>query len=251
VLLAGGTIQEIQPTGQFFASPQTRAGREFVATGTCSDPSPDARVEELEPCAVVGLRPPATGKPVASASIGPRGFVWLLEGKLAGTAQPGVVADIRTDLQSLRRVGVTDLISLTETPLDSSSLRTYGITAHWFPIPDSRAPTIPQAREICSKIDALLHADAVIAVHCRAGLGRTGTILVAYLIWCGRTAIDALETARRFEPKWVQSEHQVKFLESFAADRPVPMQSTQLPTPPRVPTTALPESPTGVTPTTR
>jgi atypical dual specificity phosphatase len=48
-------------------------------------------------------------------------------------------------------------------------------------------------------------------------LGRTGTILATYLIWEGAEALSALETVRRVEPRWVQSEEQVAFLERFAS----------------------------------
>jgi len=53
-------------------------------------------------------------------------------------------------------------------------------------------------------------------VHCRAGLGRTGTVLAAHLIWEGKGSLSALEYVRRIEPRWVQSEAQVKFLEAFS-----------------------------------
>lgn len=43
--------------------------------------------------------------------------MWLLEGRLAGTPQPGVVADIESDLQALRRVGVTDLDNSRSDPI--------------------------------------------------------------------------------------------------------------------------------------
>jgi atypical dual specificity phosphatase len=79
------------------------------------------------------------------------------------------------------------------------------------------APSLTQALDLCRKIERALRDEKVVAVHCRAGLGRTGTILAAYLIWEGHEALDALETVRRVEPRWVQSEPQVAFLEEFAA----------------------------------
>ena len=223
-LLAGGVIQEVRSTKDFFDSPGTPASREFIDHGTCSEPSPDARSEDLD----TGIRPRMRRAPerayVASEAVGPRGFVWLLPGKLAGTPRPGVVADIDYDLDALKRVGVTALISLTSTSLDEDKLADYGIKSHWFPIPDMGAPSIVLAERICTTIDRLLRQGEIVAVHCRAGHGRTGTVLVAYLIWQGRTAIDALETARRFEPKWVQSETQINFLEELSHElHPAPI----------------------------
>lgn len=216
-LIAGGIVQETAPTDVFFQAACTEHAREFIATGTCSAPSPDANAADLSTGVRPKLRPLPANIPPPSESLGPRGFVWLKPGKLAGTPRPGVVVDIERDLEALKRVGVASLISLTMTPVDPAPLERYGIVAYWYPIPDMCAPSIETAREICHKIQCLTDHNHTVAVHCRAGLGRTGTILVAYLIWCGESAIQSLETARRFEPKWVQSQAQIDFLEQFAA----------------------------------
>jgi atypical dual specificity phosphatase len=78
------------------------------------------------------------------------------------------------------------------------------------------APGLGQAVELCRQIDAFITQGNAVAVHCRAGLGRTGTILACYLIWEGMEALDALEAARRIQPNWVQSTQQAEFLEDFA-----------------------------------
>jgi len=56
----------------------------------------------------------------------------------------------------------------------------------------------------------------VVAVQGYAGLGRTGTILAAHLLWKGMGFDNALEYVRRVEPHWVQSQSQVEFLREFA-----------------------------------
>jgi atypical dual specificity phosphatase len=80
-------------------------------------------------------------------------------------------------------------------------------------------PTLAQAVSLCEAIDLALSANDVIAVHCLAGLGRTGTVLAAYWLWRNRgsvSAVRALEYVRQVEPGWVQSGAQVNFLEDFA-----------------------------------
>ena len=56
---------------------------------------------------------------------------------------------------------------------------------------------------------------ASVAIHCRAGLGRTGTLLAAVLIYEGFAALDAIERVRRVQPRFVQSQSQAEFLERF------------------------------------
>src|SRR5690606_32154863 len=105
-----------------------------------------------------------------SEALGPRGFAWLLPGRLAGTPRPGVVGDVDYDLTALRRVGVSALVSLTRQPLAAQDLERANLRAHWYPIPDMGAPTLDQAMEICRCIDRLLGDGEAVAVHCRAGL---------------------------------------------------------------------------------
>lgn len=216
VLLAGGRIQEHGPARDFFAMPQTTAGREFIRSGGCSLPSPDARPEDLDEDMPPPPPLPAEAQTFVSDVFGPRGFLWLKQGRLAGTPMPGIVQDLDYDLTALRRVGVTWLLNLTERAPDRPLLATYDLSCAWYPIDDAEAPGIIQGISICTQIERLLAEGEVVAVHCRGGLGRTGTVLAAYLIWEGSKALDALEAVRRVEPRWVQSEVQVRFLEKFA-----------------------------------
>jgi atypical dual specificity phosphatase len=215
-LLAGGVIQEANTIPHFFDSPQSRAAREFVNYGSCTAPAPDADPEGLDDC-IEPLQPlPELARRPSPRASGPRGFLWLKRCLLAGTPRPGIVAELEHDLQALTRAGISALISLTERPMDPAPLLAHGIQHVASPIPDMCAPGLGQAVELCRRIDAFIAQGSAVAVHCRAGLGRTGTILACYLIWEGMEALDALEEARRIQPNWVQSTEQAEFLEDFA-----------------------------------
>ena len=65
------------------------------------------------------------------------------------------------------------------------------------------------------QIEQLLKQKRCVAIHCRAGLGRTGTLLAAQLIYEGKSALIALERVRNVEMRWIQSESQVAFLADY------------------------------------
>lgn len=215
-LIAGGWVQEVQKTEDFFSNPVSDAAKTFVQTGSCSVPSPDAKPEHVAPEFVPFIRkPPKEATQYKSHVLGPNGFMWLKKGKLAGTPRPGLLVDKERDLKALKRVGVTYLISLTQKPLDEKKCLNFGIKIIRSPILDMHAPELEQAMDICQQITELLESNEVVAVHCRAGLGRTGTLLAAQLIYEGQSALEALEISRGIESRWIQSDVQLEFLENF------------------------------------
>lgn len=193
-----------------------------------SSPNPIAAPESAsaqQDEAVSALPEPATTDPEPASPIpgsefrptgkGPRGFHWLIPGSLAGTPEPGVMHDLDYDLSLLRSAGITLLVTLTETPLDDEALEAQGLKSLFFPIVDMHAPSQRAAYDLCGLIDLQLARGERIAFHCKAGLGRTGTLLCSYLIWKGESAESALRRARRVEPAWVQSKEQEQFLSDF------------------------------------
>ncbi|MFC3217140.1 hypothetical protein [Comamonas sp. JC664] len=113
---------------------------------------------------------------------GPRGFAWLVPGKLAGTPLPGVVNDTDVDMQALKRCGITVLVSLTENDIDQAALARNGLRMCICPCM-TRAALVSQLQMLMLKMKRLLLAGDVLAVHCLAGLGRTGTVLAAWLVF--------------------------------------------------------------------
>lgn len=216
-LLAGGAVQTQAPAPQFFAAPATPVAADFVRTGSCALPSPGARPEDIDESmrALLPVLPEAATRYVRE-SLGPRGFLWLKKGLLAGTPRPGIVQDLDYDLEALQRVGVTTLVSLTTKPVDPAALARFGIQGLWMPIPDMHAPGFEETERMCRRVAGLMTDGQAVAYHCRAGLGRTGTMLAAHLIMEGQSGLQALESVRRIEPRWVQSDEQVQFLERFS-----------------------------------
>lgn len=225
VLISGGKVQESGSGADFFLAPRSEAGRIFIRSGSCPECSLEPVAGEEEDYAMESLQPPpradalAPALTVKSRFMGPRGFVWLIPGRLAGTPWPGIVRETDEDLDALRNVGITRLVSLTEIPFDEAQAARFGIRCANVPIPDMHAPTLAAAWDFCRNTDQWLHAGETVAIHCKAGLGRTGTLLAVYWLWTGHgeySAIQAIEYVRRMESGMIQSQAQVDFLSEFA-----------------------------------
>lgn len=225
-LLAEGRIQETAPTAEFFASPRSEVARRFVRTGGYarpaspldeaaagrSAPAADARGAPAEE--VRRPVPGAAGTP--SRFAGPRGFFWALPGKLAGVPRPGIVAELKEDLEGLARLGVGVLVTLEETrTVDPAALRAFDVSQIHFPIPDQGVPAVDAALELCREVDELLGRGRAVAFHCRAGLGRTGTMLACQLVRMGAGAAAAVERVRQLNHRCIQTDEQAQFVKQF------------------------------------
>lgn len=177
---------------------------------------------------LVSLPPPSRDGVAQASTVGkvhyhsggaPRGFNWIVPGKVAGCPAPGVSASIDYDLELLARTGVTRLITLTEDNLDQVILGRHKLTNVHLPIFDREAPSIAQTHMLLMRMQKFIENGDVLAVHCKAGLGRTGTILAAWLIREGGLSAEAAVTRlRMIEPGYIQSEVQEEFLRSYEAD---------------------------------
>lgn len=239
ILIANGHVEEYGSVSQFFEHPVSELTRIYLRTGSCPELSQseldekDEKDEKNKPLLDNQLTPkemltvdtqsvlPAviTAQPDApSRFMGPRGFVWLISGRIAGTPWPGVVREATEDLLCLKNVGITHLVSLTEKQFPSEQALAFNISVSHFSIVDMKSPTLEAAQRFCIDMDHRIGAGATVAVHCWAGLGRTGTMLAAYWIWTNRGAVnakDAIQYVRSLEKAMIQSQEQVEFLESF------------------------------------
>ena len=121
------------------------------------------------------------------------------------------------DLEFVQQQGVDTIVSLTETPLDEEALEAFNFEVLHMPVADRHAPTLEQVDEYTAYVDEQLGAGRSVMVHCLGGYGRTGTMLVNYLIHCGAKADEALPEMRRLRPRSVETEEQEEAIFAYEA----------------------------------
>jgi len=188
-LLCAARLWATGPVSEVFANPPNALTRRFLEQGNCW-PAPE---------------PPAL----------PTHFAWLLPEQLAGMGKPGLMREPELDLEAIAHAGVTHLVSLTMQPFPAPALTGFGIAGRHFPIQDMGIPTVGGTIRLCSSIERAIKHGGRVAIHCHAGLGRTGTMLAAFLIYKGSDADSAIERVRDVNPQYIQSAAQLDFLRRF------------------------------------
>ena len=125
---------------------------------------------------------------------------WILDGQLAALSCPD-----ESDLPALAKLGIRVLISLNEHPPPSSAVRRAGLEHHHIPIPNYSAPTVEQIEQFVRTVGRSLEEGRPVAVHCAAGLGRTGTMIACFLVSRGMTATEAISYVRSHRPGSVET----------------------------------------------
>jgi atypical dual specificity phosphatase len=142
----------------------------------------------------------------------PQGFTWIEKPLLAALARPSAPDDFAW----LRAQGVEVLLSLTEDRPRRDWADDAGLLVFHEPLEDMEAPSLPQIDRAVSALMRAINAKKGVAVHCGAGLGRTGVVLAAYFVARGATAQNAIAKIRRLRPGSVETDDQAEAVEQYA-----------------------------------
>jgi atypical dual specificity phosphatase len=151
---------------------------------------------------------------------------WLLPNQLAGMSMPfvqmkrrmdvgGALQAFDDDLPLLFNAGVRAVVCLLNMPSDQKVYESAGFEFLCLLIVDGSAPTFEQAEKFIEFSRNSIAPERAVAVHCHAGLGRTGTMLAAYLIAHECSAQGAINNVRAVESGAIETSVQVEFLNQF------------------------------------
>src|SRR5690606_12125222 len=107
------------------------------------------------------------------------------------------------------------LVSLDENGIAPAVAQENGLRYMHIPVPDFHAPETGQANEFVDFVKGCRKDGLSVAVHCRGGYGRTGTLIACYLIANGMTAKQAIDLVRKRRPGSIETAGQEKFLTGY------------------------------------
>lgn len=105
-------------------------------------------------------------------------ITWITQNLAAGRAPMSYA-----DLDSIKERGIVAIVNLCGEFSDLHELEEQaGFEVFWIPIPDETAPSLAEMEKGLDWLDEALYLGKKVLVHCRHGIGRTGTFITAYLL---------------------------------------------------------------------
>lgn len=146
----------------------------------------------------------------------PYNFSYVIDGKIAGMAHPGLAQNIEKDFLFLMENNFGGVVSLTERGLEEELLKVYELEYCHLPITDFSVPDIKQIQTMVDFVHYINKIGKAVVFHCQAGIGRTGTMLACFLVSEGKSAEDSINEVRRLRPGSIEVTTQENIIYEYA-----------------------------------
>lgn len=148
---------------------------------------------------------------------------WVIENRLAGSCAPESVGSI----MNWAKMGIRAVVSLIERQefeelgisyMDYiNTLNELGMELLHAPTRDGYAPDTATLMSILMWMDSRINSGKPTLVHCKAGVGRSPTVIIGYLMFKGYSMGEAFKRLLMVNPEVRLSYQQVRVLEELNA----------------------------------
>ena len=137
-------------------------------------------------------------------------FKWITKSLAVGYAPRSV-----DDLQTIRASGIRAIVNLCAECYDLNKAESdFNFEVYHLPIADEAAPSLEELEILIGWMNRQIKSGNQVLVHCRYGIGRTGTVVLSFLIHSGYDFKEAQKMMKR-TPSWPANRKQEELVDSF------------------------------------
>lgn len=119
-------------------------------------------------------------------------------------------------LQDIFAAGVRSIVNLCAECYDlHEAEENANFQVYYLPVHDEQAPSLSELADLLEWMNTQIEGQNKILVHCRYGIGRTGTVVMAYLLQAGYDYRGAKKLLTP-TPSWPTTRVQIDLLDDFS-----------------------------------